>query len=587
MKKILLFIAAGFIISNLAAQDQRFNAASVKVKNPIASQSHSRNVHVAPAAVIYSQDFGSGIPAGWAVTDSAGNGEIWTYSTGGPMGPSISPGDTIQSATAANGFMIIDDDFYGNNMTVTSTELISTAINCSANSIVRIAFTDYFRQFAAVAALYVSNDSVNWVDVYHAETGLAQNAATANPHNVDIDISATAANQTTLFIKFKYVGNWDYFWEVDDIQLYEPAATDAGVSGITAITSGCGLSATTPISISIANFGASPISGFPVSYTINGGAPVTETFTGSIPASGGANYTFTTTANLSAVGNYTIIAYTGVTGDANASNDSSSTSTANTSSIAITTGSPFTEDFETAATTTPPAGWLVEDTDGDLNKWDFPATFTHGGLVCARIGFGNPAAATTENWLFTPCLDLTSGTNYVLEFYYKTFDGTATAYQLETRLGTSSVSTAMTLPIAVEPVPTDSSYHYVAHTFSVPSNGTYYLGFNGFGSGVTASTRVDDMQISIATGVKEVTNPDNLLVSPNPTNGFLNISGKVTEDNMQLVINNYLGQPVYSQKYSAAFKTQVDLSTFASGIYTVQLITSKGVITKRITLQTK
>ena len=66
---------------------------------------------------------------------------------------------------------------------------------------------------------------------------------------------------------------------------------------------GCGLTSTTPVTISIKNYTAVAFNNIAVSYRINGGAPVTET----IPVINGnqtLNYTFTATANLAAYTDY-------------------------------------------------------------------------------------------------------------------------------------------------------------------------------------------------------------------------------------------------------------------------------------------
>ena len=139
---------------------------------------------------IYTQDFGTGVPAGWVITDSTGAGKVWTYDTNGPSGNSANPADTLKSTTYSNGIMIMDDDFYGPDSGFDATSLISTAINCSVNNKVKIKFQDFYRHFVPAnsqAILFVSNDSINWVDVYHAEAGLGNNDPTPNPHLPDKD----------------------------------------------------------------------------------------------------------------------------------------------------------------------------------------------------------------------------------------------------------------------------------------------------------------------------------------------------------------------------------------------------------------
>ncbi len=104
---------------------------------------------------------------------------------------------------------------------------------------------------------------------------------------------------------------------------------DVGVSNITAPVSGI-LSNNESISITISNYGLQSASNFSVSYQIDGNAPVTENFTGTIAPGATANYTFSTTADLSNVGHtYNITASTALSNDQDNTNDSASISVTN------------------------------------------------------------------------------------------------------------------------------------------------------------------------------------------------------------------------------------------------------------------
>lgn len=76
------------------------------------------------------------------------------------------------------------------------------------------------------------------------------------------------------------------------------------------------------VTITIFNYGLSAASNFEVSYQIDGGTVVTETFTGTIPSAETAQYTFTTQADLSTVGEtYEFNVCTNLTGDEDNAND--------------------------------------------------------------------------------------------------------------------------------------------------------------------------------------------------------------------------------------------------------------------------
>lgn len=113
----------------------------------------------------------------------------------------------------------------------------------------------------------------------------------------------------------------DYYVLLDDIEVITLAPNNTGVTQIVSPTGNCGLSAASPITVKIRNFGTSTQTSIPVQYTVNGGTPVTATYTGSLAAGATTNFTFPTTANLATPGNYTIEAKTNLVGDANTTND--------------------------------------------------------------------------------------------------------------------------------------------------------------------------------------------------------------------------------------------------------------------------
>ena len=80
------------------------------------------------------------------------------------------------------------------------------------------------------------------------------------------------------------------------------------------------------IVVTLENLGENTVSNFDVSYQVNGGNTVTESFTGSIAFNQTSQFTFYATYDFSTPGDYEIVASTSLTSDENNSNDSSSTS---------------------------------------------------------------------------------------------------------------------------------------------------------------------------------------------------------------------------------------------------------------------
>jgi subtilisin-like proprotein convertase family protein len=97
---------------------------------------------------------------------------------------------------------------------------------------------------------------------------------------------------------------------------------DSGVVSIDSPVSGT-LTASEVISVTIFNYGQNPASNFPVTYQVDGGPVINETFTGTIAPSTTASFSFATTADMSVEGqSYTIVASTDLAGDEDPANDS-------------------------------------------------------------------------------------------------------------------------------------------------------------------------------------------------------------------------------------------------------------------------
>ena len=117
-------------------------------------------------------------------------------------------------------------------------------------------------------------------------------------------------------------------------------ANDIGVTAITAPLTSDNLG-NEAITITIENFGTASQSNFDVSYTVNGGTAVVEQVAG--PLSGGAttSYTFTTLADMTADGSYTIVATTQLGTDSDPSNDATTVEVENTACSTDTNDTDF------------------------------------------------------------------------------------------------------------------------------------------------------------------------------------------------------------------------------------------------------
>ncbi|MFH2144143.1 MAG: T9SS type A sorting domain-containing protein [Bacteroidota bacterium] len=181
---------------------------------------------------LLTQDFSSATfpPTGWTSTIISGTLN-WARGTNLTLSYNSLNGT---GTTFSDGYAIVDSDVNGGAGGAENCVLTSQAINCTGQSYVWLKFNEFFRQFgASTGHVEVSNNGSTWTTVYSAETGLAANESTANPHFVDVDVSAYAANQATFYVRFHWTGNYDYYWIVDDIDVYIRPQYDAAFSGRT------------------------------------------------------------------------------------------------------------------------------------------------------------------------------------------------------------------------------------------------------------------------------------------------------------------------------------------------------------------
>lgn len=343
------------------------------------------------------------------------------------------------------------------------------------------------------------------------------------------------------------------------------AATDAGITAIDPIYSSCDLSSTEAITVTIKNYGTAAINSVDVSFKVNGGTPVTETVTTTIAPSTTYDYTFTATADLSADNTYEIVAYTTLTGDANANNDTDTLSVINLA----TSTPPYTSGFET---TQDLLGWSIEDANTDGYSWGI---FTDAGVSgSGGAAYSYNSSSSADDYIYTTCLDFDASSTYTLTFQYAAYSASYPE-KMNVYIGSSPSNTAMTQLIVDLGSITTTTFTASVTNFTVPSTGTYYIGFHAYSDADMYYLLLDDVEINLATGNTTLeTKPMNIY--PNPTTGIINISETASE----VEVYDLLGNKLMSEYLTKS----VDISNFAKGMYIVKVKNNNEVHTYQINL---
>ncbi len=180
-----------------------------------------------PNVVIWSNDFSQS--SQWSIQNLAGNTQNWVISTTGPVGFYSESLGLPNSPTVANGFAMYDSDAIGvSTNTVGSQHAVIqyvSPISLVGYNYVRLKFHQIYRKY----------NSQTFVDFRIGATGVWQELevnASLNENDfgaeiVEVDISSLVGNSANVYIRFRYYGEWDYAWMVDDVLIEESFTNDA------------------------------------------------------------------------------------------------------------------------------------------------------------------------------------------------------------------------------------------------------------------------------------------------------------------------------------------------------------------------
>lgn len=123
-------------------------------------------------------------------------------------------------------------------------------------------------------------------------------------------------------------------------------------------------------------------------------------------------------------------------------------------------------------------------------------------------------------------------------------------------------------------------------TASPTTTTTYTVtGTNSSCSGTTSATVV----VNLCTGIEEEVLNNSFQVYPNPTNGNLTVTFNTSKANDVIIrLTDMKGNEVYREsknQINGEYKTTIDLSNQAKGIYLVTLITGEGVVNSKIIVE--
>lgn len=171
--------------------------------------------------VIWQNDFSN--QADWAIgndpwgTPPHTSGD-WTVTTNASASP-VSALNPAAFSTVANGYAIIDSDAVGPNFIQNAWIYYTGSINLSSQTNVVLQFQQTHRRYAETTYVICSQDGgITWTEIEVNATQTV-NTNTTNPAQVQVNLSNLIDGQANVTIGFKYTGQYDWFWAIDDVKL--------------------------------------------------------------------------------------------------------------------------------------------------------------------------------------------------------------------------------------------------------------------------------------------------------------------------------------------------------------------------------
>lgn len=346
----------------------------------------------------------------------------------------------------------------------------------------------------------------------------------------------------------------------DYIKLCAPV--DLGVIELLSPVGGCGMGLE-EISITIENFGPSTVSTFPVKYQVGVG-PIESAFaTVTITPGGTGTYTFDVDYDFTAPGDYDICVWTDISGDEDETNDM----------LCVTLTSLATPSIELGPNMTVCDEVILDAGNvGSTYVWSTGETtqtiaVTVTGIYSVTITNPTTGCSITDNVSvtvnYTPVANfIATATGLTVVFTNTSTDGASYNWSFGDG-GTSTTANP-------------------SHTYAVEGAYTVTLTVtNGCG------TDFYSFVLELGDDVKDITLADAVTVHPNPTSDVANVSIEFAESKeITLELLNNLGQIVWSNSPATVVSATytIDMSTFAAGVYQLNIISGSDIASKPIVL---
>ncbi len=218
--------------------------------------------------ILLTENFNSGAPTWTRFNSSTGGTPANAAWTDRPNG-FVYAGGTAYSTNDASQFIQSNSDAQGSGST-TRTNIQSPVFSTSGYSNVNVNFYHFYRDIGDAgdsAIVEASLDGISWTvaNAFTATTGTENNFTNSN-----VALPALFDNQPNVYVRFRYIGTWDWYWSIDNVTIssnstnftYNWTSAPAGFTSTSQNPTGVIPTTTTAYTVAITNiFGCSATAG--------------------------------------------------------------------------------------------------------------------------------------------------------------------------------------------------------------------------------------------------------------------------------------------------------------------------------------
>ena len=230
-----------------------------------------------------------------------------------------------------------------------------------------------------------------------------------------------------------------------------------------------------------------------------------------------------------------------------------------------------------------PLGWSVENANNDNFPWDVISDVATPGLAHSTPNAMHMLFSlnTMDDYLFTPPVALNGGNEYLISFWYRTMGDQWVpnpVERLNVYMGTDNNSASIVEELYVNDFLNNQDWEFATVSFAAPSTDEYYFSFYGNSDPNQGILLVDDVAISMITGVQASSDND-IRVYPNPARGFVKIHSN--SEILSIEIFDIQSRLVYYGNDSNENST-INLNGLNKGTYLLKIKTADEVSTQKL-----